>query len=220
MYLGSWNDNMSQLYFNEKTKVFLRWDRCPGSADDAATYESDKILSTKEGLRLMHGYCSHAYMDVIDAMCENGKMIPELEVCDGTDAQREEILDRYPYTAQVFLEGGHLLIAKAYGELLGFSWSFQRQIPVPVERSEDFINVIEVFDPDMHGKGIGSLLIQKEIEYAETKGCYQVRAYCDIQNVSSHMLWVKNGFGISPVKYADGSIPGSFVTFTIERNVF
>ena len=38
------------------------------------------------------------------------------------------------------------------------------------------------------------------------------RAYCDINNIASHYLWLKNGFGISPVKIKE-DIVGSYATF-------
>ena len=67
----------------------------------------------------------------------------------------------------------------------------------------------------MRGQGVGSALIQEAIRMAKEKNVMQIRAYCDIQNVSSHMLWFKNGFGISPVKLPDGQILGSFVTYRV-----
>lgn len=45
---------------------------------------------------------------------------------------------------------------------------------------------------------------------------YQVRAYCDIRNVPSHRLWLKNKFAISPVKMPDNTIAGSFVSYVLQ----
>ena len=58
-------------------------------------------------------------------------------------------------------------------------------------------------------------MISEIIKIAKEEKVYQVRAYCDIGNVSSHRLWLKNKFAISPVKMPDGSIPGSFVSFVL-----
>jgi len=44
---------------------------------------------------------------------------------------------------------------------------------------------------------------------------YQVRAYCDIRNIPSHRLWLKNKFSISPVKMPDDTIAGSFVSYVL-----
>lgn len=90
-----------------------------------------------------------------------------------------------------------------------------RDIPAAIGKKEIFINVIEVFDAQHRCKGIGSLMIEKCIEIARINTCYQVRAYCDINNIPSNMLWVKNGFAISPVKLENDTIPGSYVTFKL-----
>jgi len=58
-------------------------------------------------------------------------------------------------------------------------------------------------------------LIDEVKKIALKTGSMQVRAYCDINNEASHALWVKNNFGISPVKNADGTILGSFVTYRL-----
>ena len=50
---------------------------------------------------------------------------------------------------------------------------------------------------------------------AKEEKVYQVRAYCDIGNISSHRLWLKNKFSISPVKMPNGSISGSFVSYVL-----
>lgn len=133
----------------------------------------------------------------------------------GAEEDRRTILDHYPYTSQVMRDGGSLIIAERDGVIIGFLWSFRRKIPVNIGENEEFINVIEVFSDADRCKGTGSLLVQKCIEMAGDSDCYQIRAYCDINNIASHMLWVKNGFAISPVKNQDGSIPGSFVTYKL-----
>lgn len=88
---------------------------------------------------------------------------------------------------------------------------FKREIPAPVPQNEWFINVIDVVNVECRRKGVGSGLVREAVRYAKDDGVYQIRAYCDIANVSSHMLWLKNGFSISPVCLADGSVTGSFV---------
>lgn len=133
----------------------------------------------------------------------------------GTDEEKEWILAKYPYTSAVMRQGGSLVVAYERDEIVGFSWSFRRDIPVPVGKTEDFINVIEVFDPEHRCKGIGSLIVQKCIDVARENGSYQVRAYCDANNKSSHMLWVKNGFSVSPVKTENNQIVGSYVAYVL-----
>ncbi len=133
----------------------------------------------------------------------------------GNEEEKEFILSKYPYTAQVMHQGGTLMIAVDGETITGFLWSFRREIPAPVGRTEEFINVIEVFDAERRCRGIGSLLVKKCIETARENECYQVRAYCDISNLPSHMLWVKNGFTLSPGKTEDGRIAGSYVAYKL-----
>lgn len=133
----------------------------------------------------------------------------------GTDEDKEMILAKYPYTSGVMRQGGSLVIAYEKNEIAGFSWSFRRDIPVPIGKTEDFINVIEVFNEEHRCKGIGSLIVQKCIDVARENGSYQVRAYCDANNISSHMLWVKNGFSVSPVKMDNNQIVGSYVAYVL-----
>ena len=92
---------------------------------------------------------------------------------------------------------------------------FKRKIPAPVEQDEVFINIIEVIYTNLRCQGMASSMLQKIIEIAKEEKVYQVRAYCDIGNVPSHRLWLKNKFSISPVKMPDGSIAGSFVSFVL-----
>ena len=103
----------------------------------------------------------------------------------GSNEEKEFILSKYPYTAQVMRSGGCLVVAVEGESLLGFSWSFRREIPAAVGKTEEYINVIEVFDAEQRCRGIGSLIVKKCIEMARENQCYQVRAYCDINNLPS-----------------------------------
>ena len=132
----------------------------------------------------------------------------------GTEADKNYILKKYPHTFQVIYGDGYLVTACENDEIIGFAWTFTREIPI-VNKTEDFINVIDIFSEENRRKGIASLMVQKIIELAREHGSYQVRAYCDINNVSSHMLWLKNGFSISPVKMPDNQIVGSYVAYVL-----
>lgn len=85
------------------------------------------------------------------------------------------------------------------------------------ERYENFINVIEVFDSKNRNKGVASAIVKKCMEIAKENGSYQIQAYCDVNNVASHMLWRKNKFGISPVQMEtrNWQVVGSFVTYVL-----
>ena len=126
------------------------------------------------------------------------------------------LLSKYNKTKEVIWENDkntYIVTAKSNGSIIGFAFVFRRNIPVPVENiKEDFINVIEIFNEDERGRGVGTALVQEIIKKAKNDNIYQVRAYCDINNIASHYLWLKNGFGISPVKIKE-DIVGSFATF-------
>lgn len=128
------------------------------------------------------------------------------------EADKEYILSIRPQAAPLFEGRSYFVIAEADG-ILGYAVVFHRNIEAPVPADEAFINLIEVFEESNHKKGIASCLVQKIIEIEEAQKTYQLRAYCDINNVASHRLWLKNGFGISPAKESNGQILSSFVTY-------
>lgn len=130
----------------------------------------------------------------------------------------ENLINKLPGIKSVLCTGkdGYTLIAIDNNNLIAFVSVLKRQIPAPINgKTEDFINVIDVIDTSYRKKGVGSALIDKVKNIAYETGSMQVRAYCDINNEASHALWVKNDFGISPVKNTDGTILGSFVTFRL-----
>ena len=133
----------------------------------------------------------------------------------GTEEEKRWLLREYPNTQHVIGDGGYLVIAQKEGAVVGFLWAFKRKIPAPIERDELFINVIEVIDPSLRRQGLASAMVREAVRLASEEGVYQLRAYCDIQNVPSHRLWLKNKFSISPVKMPDGSIAGSFVSLVL-----
>lgn len=111
---------------------------------------------------------------------------------------------------------GYTLVAMDKGNIVALVSVFKREIPAPLYgKTEEFINVIDVIDTSYRNKGVGSALIDEVKKIALETGSMQVRAYCDINNEASHALWIKNNFGISPVKNSDGTILGSFVTYRL-----
>ena len=133
----------------------------------------------------------------------------------GTDAEKQKLLNDYPNIKNVVRDGGYFIVAQIEDTIVGYLWCFKRKIPAPVEQDEIFINIIEVIYTNLRCQGMASSMLQKIIEIAKEEKVYQVRAYCDIGNVPSHRLWLKNKFSISPVKMPDGSIAGSFVSFVL-----
>lgn len=133
----------------------------------------------------------------------------------GTEKEKQKLITTYPYTKNVIGENGYFIIAETDNNMIGFLWAFKRDIPAPIEQSEIFINVIEVLNINLRSLGIGSRMIEKIIEIAKEEKVYQVRAYCDIRNIPSHRLWLKNKFSISPVKMPDNTIAGSFVSYVL-----
>ena len=133
----------------------------------------------------------------------------------GIDVDRTQIIATYPYTANVLGDGGYMIVAEENDQIVGFLWAFKRKIPAPIEQEELFINVIEVFPEELRCQGLATRMLERLKEIAVAEKVYQLRAYCDIRNVSSHRLWVKNGYGINPVALPDGNIVGSFVSLVL-----
>ena len=133
----------------------------------------------------------------------------------GIDVDRTQIVATYPYTANVLGDGGYLVVADENEQIVGFLWAFKRKIPAPIEQEELFINVIEVFPEELRCQGLATRMLERLKEIAAAEKVYQLRAYCDIRNVSSHRLWVKTGYGNNPVALPDGNIVGSFVSLVL-----
>ena len=131
------------------------------------------------------------------------------------ETDRVQILTHYPYTADVLGDGGYLIVAEKNDQIVGFLWAFKRKISAPIEQEELFINVIEVFPEELRCQGLATRMLEWLKEIAVAEKVYQLRAYCDIRNVSSHRLWVKNGYGINPITLPDGNIVGSFVSLVL-----
>ena len=147
-------------------------------------------------------------------------MLPtNLKILHATEKDIKSTIEKYPGTKEMICTGENsftLVIKNETETIIAILSAFFREIPAPVaENKECFILLIDVFDTSLHRKGVGSALLQEAIQIAKTHDIIQIRSYCDIQNVSSHMLWLKNGFGISPIKHMDGSILGSFVTLRL-----
>lgn len=139
-----------------------------------------------------------------------------IKIVIGDKDDEQVVRNMYPQHPSLMSGNGFLFCAKHEDCIIGFAWAFMRDIPAPIGKVKElFINLIAV-NEGYRGQGIGSEIIQKCLKKAKEIRCFQVRAYCDIHNKSSHILWYKNKFGISPVKYVDGTICGSFVTYVLE----
>ena len=133
----------------------------------------------------------------------------------GADSDKELLKASYPHTIPVLGDGGYLIVAEQNNIFVGFLWAFKRKIPAPIEQEELFINVIEVFSAKFRRHGLATKMLEEIREIAIHDNVYQLRAYCDIHNVASHRLWMKNSFGIIPVKMPDDTIAGSYVTLVL-----
>ena len=133
----------------------------------------------------------------------------------GAEKEIELLRTRHSHTVPVLGDGGYLIVAEENDQIVGFLWAFKRKIPAPIEQEELFINVIEVFPEELRCQGLATQMLGEAKRIAINENCYQLRAYCDIRNVSSHRLWVKNGYGINPVALPDGNIVGSFVSLVL-----
>lgn len=138
-----------------------------------------------------------------------------INIKNGTESDRLRLLSKYPNLDKFFFGNGRLVIAEDGNEIVGFLWAHKRKISAPVEAEEMFINYIEVFEPELRCRGIGTQMIQRIIEIARAEQVYQIRAKVKTENVPSHRLWLKNKFSISPAQMPDGNIAVSFVGYVL-----
>ena len=142
-------------------------------------------------------------------------MIDKIIIRLGTEDEKQKLLTDCPHIKNVIHDGGYFVVAKIEDTIVGYLWAFKREIPAPVEQYEIFINIIEVIYTNLRCQGVASNMINQIMKIAKDQKVYQVRAFCDIDNIPSHRLWLKNKFSISPTKMPDGSVPGSFVSFVL-----
>lgn len=133
----------------------------------------------------------------------------------GTEAEKQTLLNEHTEIKNVIRDGGYFIVAVIEDTVIGFLWAFKREIPAPVEQSEIFVNIIEVIYTNLRCQGIASAMLNEIIKVAKEENVYQIRAFCDIGNIPSHRLWLKNRFSVSPVKMPDGSVIGSFVSYVL-----
>ena len=138
-----------------------------------------------------------------------------INIKNGTESDKQRLLSKYPNLDKFFFGDGRLVIAENGNDIVGFLWSHKRKISAPVEAEEMFINYIEVFEPELRCRGIGTQMVQKIIEIARADQVYQIRAKVKTENMPSHRLWLKNKFSISPAQMPDGNIAVSFVGYVL-----
>ena len=138
-----------------------------------------------------------------------------INIKNGTESDKRRLLSKYPNLDKFFFGDGRLVIAENGNDIVGFLWAHKRKISAPVEAEEMFINYIEVFEPELRCRGIGTQMVQKIIEIARAEQVYQIRAKVKTENMPSHRLWLKNKFSISPAQMPDGNIAVSFVGYVL-----
>lgn len=138
-----------------------------------------------------------------------------INIKNGTESDKQRLLSKYPNLDKFFFGNGRLVIAENGNDIVGFLWAHKRKISAPVEAEEMFINYITVFELELRRRGIGTQMVQKIIEIAKAEQVHQIRAKVKTENVSSHRLWLKNKFSISPAQMPDGNIAVSFVGYVL-----
>ena len=138
-----------------------------------------------------------------------------INIKNGTESDKQRLLSKYPNLDKFFFGDGRLVIAENGNDIVGFLWAHKRKISAPVEAEEMFINYIEVFEPELRCRGIGTQMVQKIIEIARAEQVYQIRAKVKTENMPSHRLWLKNKFSISPAQMPDGNVAVSFVGYVL-----
>ena len=133
----------------------------------------------------------------------------------GTENDKQKLLNNHHGLDKFFFGDEWLVIAENGNDIVGFLWAHKRKISAPVEAEEMFINYIEVFEPELRCRGIGTQMVQKIIKIAKAEQVYQIRAKVKTENVPSHRLWLKNKFSISSAQMPDGNIAVSFVGYVL-----
>ena len=145
-----------------------------------------------------------------------------MKIVHATDDKLKSYIEKRPEIEEYICDFGNgftLFVVDDNNEIVAYASAWHSEIVAPINgKTECIIEAVDVSDT-LHNKGIGSMLVQEIIKIAQDNGDIQVRAYCHIENIPSHMFFLKNGFGFSPYKYDDGS-SGSMVTYRINAKIF
>jgi GNAT superfamily N-acetyltransferase len=90
---------------------------------------------------------------------------------------------------------GDILVARDSGRVLGMInilYTVSTALGGPVAVFEDMI-----VSPHCRGEGIGSALLGRAIELAETKGCRRISLLADSDNEAAHRFYHRQGFSRS-----------------------
>lgn len=130
--------------------------------------------------------------------------------------EKRWIIGQYPHTRKYLSRKGILYIATKDEICIGFALIQKRKLVNDPSLTEELILVIEVLQEEWRRKGVASELIAKIKEDAAARGRYQLIAYYQKENISSHKLWIKNGFGIAVERQAQsGEIVGCQAVFKL-----
>lgn len=133
-----------------------------------------------------------------------------------TFREKRWIIGKYPHTRKFLNRKGLLYIATENESCIGFAFIQKRKMVNEPFLTEELILVIEVMREEWRRKGVASELIAKIKEDARARGRYQLIAYYQKENISSHKLWMKNGFGIAVERQAEsGKITGCQAVFKL-----
>lgn len=128
---------------------------------------------------------------------------------------KRDIIKKYPHTKPYLKRKGILYVDEEDNEYKGFAFVQKRKVVNELNKIEDLILVIEVFQEKDRNKGIASNLVKNIIENAQKNGSYQIIAYYQKNNIASHKLWVKNRFSVIEVFTADSNSLGCIATYKI-----
>jgi GNAT superfamily N-acetyltransferase len=90
---------------------------------------------------------------------------------------------------------GDILVARESGRVLGMInvlYTVSTALGGPVAVFEDMI-----VSPDSRGDGIGTALLGRAIDLAETKGCRRITLLADSDNEAAHRFYRRHGFSRS-----------------------
>jgi GNAT superfamily N-acetyltransferase len=99
--------------------------------------------------------------------------------------------------AHLHFDDGLTIVAVSQSEIVGFIAIVWRSLPLLMNVSEGFIDIIE--DKDNHRRqGIARGLVSLAMTCARNKGVYQLRAWSSEDKVEAIPMWHALGFGLCP----------------------
>ena len=109
--------------------------------------------------------------------------------------------------------GSYSIVVTLKDKIIGFISTSRKQLILPLEKEEAFINVLEVHE-NYRNKGIATKLILKTENHFKSEGIKQVRAWSSTDKYEAIHLWDKLNYTMNPstIQKDNEVIEGYFVS--------